>query len=84
MHFFLSMAVKKPLLPKKTVPFFVTHRIIRCRLIELGGQLKYQSVQYKNHSKVYSVNVEGCKYLQQFSFAILVSLILLFLFLSNI
>lgn len=64
MHFFLSMAVKKPLLPKKTVPFFVTHRIIQRRLIELGGQLKYQSVQYKNHSKVYSVNVEGCKYLQ--------------------
>lgn len=43
MHFFsLSMAVKKPLLPKKTV--FVAHRIKRHHLVELGGLLKYQSV----------------------------------------
>lgn len=56
--FFNSMAVKKPLLPKKTVPPVGLHRYSPA----------VAEVSTKNQSEVYSDQVEVCKYLNPFPF----------------
>lgn len=63
MHFFYSMAVKKPLLPKKPVVLSPIGLSNTLHWVAVCDRLTCLSVQNENHSKkVYSVHVEGCKY----------------------
>lgn len=66
MHFFSFYGCKETTTAKENSTVWSTIGSYNATLNELGGQLKYQNVQCKDHSKkVYSVYVEGCKYLQQ-------------------